>query len=98
MNHRIQTFTSIGEFLSAFGKSGYGDGKLKNPVDVAVYVDLNNISDPGNYKIDKYTSDGIFLKSFDYNFGGSNVRPGGLTVDPNGDIYFVDAVKYRVVK
>jgi len=97
-NHRIQTFTSDGEFLSSFGKSGFGDGKLKNPVDVAVYGDFIYVSDPGNYKIEKYTSDGIFLKSFDYNFAGANVRPGGLIADPNGDIYFVDAVKYRVVK
>jgi len=98
MNHRIQTFTSDGEFLSSFGKSGYGDGKLKNPVDVAVYGDFIYVSDPGGYKIEKYSSDGTFLKSFDYNFGGSQVRPGGLIADPNGDIYFVDAVKYRVVK
>jgi len=98
MNHRIQTFTSDGEFLSSFGKSGFGDGKLKNPVDVAVYGDFIYVSDPGNYKIEKYTSDGIFLKSFDYNFAGANVRPGGLIADSNGIIYFVDAVKYRVVK
>ena len=98
MNHRIQIFTSDGEFLSSFGNYGPADGKLKNPVDVAVYGDLIYVSDPGNYKIEKYTSDGTFLKSFDYNFAGSQVRPGGLIADPNGDIYFVDAVKYRVVK
>ncbi len=97
-NHRIQQFTSDGEFLSSFGKYGYGDGKLKIPVDVAIYGDFIYVSDPGGYKIEKYTSDGIFLKSFDYNFGGFSVRPGGLTVDPNGNIYFVDAAKYRVVK
>ena len=97
-NHRIQQFTSDGEFLSSFGKFGYGDGKLRIPVDVAVYGDFIYVSDLGGYKIEKYTSDGIFIKSFDYNFGGFSVRPGGLTVDPNGNIYFVDAAKYRVVK
>jgi len=97
-NHRIQQFTTDGEFLSSFGKSGFGDGKLKNPVDVTVHGDFIYVSDPGNYKIEKYSSDGIVLESFDYKFGGFPVRPGGLTVDPNGDIYFVDASKYRVIK
>jgi len=97
-NHRIQQFTTDGEFLSSFGKYGLGDGKLKTPVDVAVYGDFIYVSDPGNYKIEKYSSDGIVLESFDYKFGGFPVRPGGLTVDPNGDIYFVDAAKYRVIK
>jgi len=97
-NHRIQQFTTDGEFLSSFGKYGFGDGKLKTPVDVAIYGDFIYVSDPGNYKIEKYSSDGIVLESFDYRFGGFPVRPGGLTVDPNGDIYFVDASKYRVIK
>ena len=62
MNHRIQTFTSDGEFLSSFGNYGFGDGNLKIPVDVAVYGDFIYVSDPGNYKIEKYTSDGTFPK------------------------------------
>jgi 4-hydroxy-3-methylbut-2-enyl diphosphate reductase IspH len=97
-NFRIQIFTSDGEFLSSFGAYGIADGRLKIPVDVAVYGDFIYVSDPGNYKIEKYASDGTYLKSFDYRFGGSAVRPGGLTSDPDGNIYFVDAVQYRVVK
>ncbi len=50
-----------------------------------------------NYKIAKYTPDGIFLKSFEY-AGGSGIKPGGLIADPNGNIYFVDAFNYRVIK
>ena len=97
-NYRIQTFTSDGEFLSSFGKYGNSDGKLKVPVDVAVYGDFIYVSDPGNNKIEKYALDGTFLKSFDYRFGGSGIKPGGLIASPDGNIYFVDTVKYRVVK
>ena len=97
-NHRIQTFTSDGEFLSSFGAYGSNDGKLKIPVDVAISEDFIYISDPGNYKIGKYALDGTFLKDFDYRFGGHAARPGGLAVDPDGHLYFVDAANYRVVK
>ena len=97
-NYRIQIFTSDGEFLSSFGTYGTINGKLKIPVDVAVYGDFIYVSDPGNKKIEKYALDGTYLQSFDYRFGGHAVRPGGLTTDPDGNVYFVDSVKYRVVK
>ena len=97
-NHRIQQFTSDGEFLLSFGKYGPGDGHLKTPIDVAVYGDFIYVSDPGNEKIEKYTLDGTFLKTIDYRFAGHAPRPGGLTADPDGNIYFVDAAHYRVIK
>ena len=37
-NHRIQTFTSDGEFLSSFGDSGFGDCKLKITLDVTAVM------------------------------------------------------------
>ena len=97
-NHRIQKFTSDGEFLLSFGEYGFGDGKLKVPVDVVAYDNFVYVSDPGNFKIEKYTLDGIYVHSFDYRFGGSLAKPVGLTADPDGNIYFIDASGYRIIK
>jgi len=97
-NYKIKTFTSDGEFLASFGIYGSTDGKLKIPVDIAVYGDFIYVSDHGNHKIEKYSLDGTYLESFDYRFGGYSIRPGGLTVDLDGNVYFVDSTMYRVVK
>jgi len=97
-NHRIQQFTTDGEFLSSFGIFGPGDGRLRTPIDVALGENYVYVSDPGNSKIEKYTYEGISVGSFDYNFGGSPTQPYGLTVDPDGNIYFTDLYKHRIVK
>jgi len=97
-NHRIQQFTTDGEFLSSFGIFGPGDGKLRTPVDVALGENYVYVSDPGNSKIEKYTYEGISVASFDYNFGGYPIRPNGLTVDPDGNVYLTDSYKQRIVK
>ena len=97
-NHRIQQFTTDGEFLSSFGIFGPGDGRLRTPVDVALGENYIYVSDPGNSKIEKYTYEGISVASFDYNFGGSPTQPYGLTVDTDGNIYFTDLYKHRIVK
>ena len=97
-NHRIQQFTTDGEFLSSFGIFGLGDGKLRTPVDVALGENYIYVSDPGNYKIEKYNYEGISVASFDYRFGGFSIQPNGLTVDRDGNIYLADSNKHRIVK
>ena len=97
-NHRIQQFTTDGEFLSSFGIFGPGDGRLRAPVDVALGENYIYVSDPANWKIEKYTYEEISVASFDYNFGGSPARPSGLAVDPDGNVYFTDSYKHRIVK
>jgi Ca2+-binding RTX toxin-like protein len=84
--------------LSSFGIFGPGDGRLRTPVDVALGENYVYVADPGNYKIEKYTFEGISVASFDYNFGGYSVRPNGLIVDPDGNIYFTDSYKHRIIK
>ena len=51
-NHRIQKFTSEGEFLVAFGEEGTGEGQLDRPTDMAVDDDGNvYVVDFGNHRV-----------------------------------------------
>ena len=59
-NHRIQKFTTDGEFLLSFGSYGSTDEGLRKPADVTVYENIVYVSDPRNYQLVKFTSDGIF--------------------------------------
>ena len=77
---------------------GATDGFLKTPVDIAINENFIYVSDPAGQKIEKYTTDGISLKSFDYNLAGRAIMPGGLVVDPDGNIYLVDSGNHRIVK
>ncbi len=56
------------------------------------------VADPGNYKVEKYNDEGTFVKSFDYNFGGYPIRPGGLATDPDGNIYITDSLSQRIIQ
>ncbi len=97
-NHRIQKFSPDGEFLSSFGKYGFSQGSLNTPVDVALSENFIYVSDPGSQKIEKYTYDGLFVKSYDNNFAGYSITPSGLVIDPDENIYFVDASHFRILK
>ena len=60
-NDRIQKFTSDGEFISAFGKSGYGEGEFNRPSSVVVDSNGNIIvADWGNERIQILNPDGSF--------------------------------------
>ena len=53
-NHRIQKFTSKGQFLVAFGERGDGPGEFERPTDVAVDTEGNlYVVDFGNNRIQK---------------------------------------------
>ncbi len=53
-NHRIQKFSSRGQFLVAFGEKGDGTGQFELPTDVAVDVEGNlYVVDFGNNRIQK---------------------------------------------
>ena len=89
-------FLSIPKYL--LGIFGMTDGKLKTPIQLAIHEDLVYVADPGNLKIEKYTDEGVYLKTFDQRFGGSHIQPNGIVIDSDGDIYVTDLLKHRIVK
>jgi len=94
-HHQIQVLDKAsGEILFSFGKAGSGDEELFQPTSLALGPDQSlYISDTGNFRIQKYSLDGTFIRSYG-SIGdavGSFARPKGIAVDREGRIYIVDA-------
>ena len=94
-NHRIQTFTSEGQFLSQFGTEQLSKS-------VGIIIDDNNlmyITEWGNHCISIFTTDGQFVCSFGGQ--GSSVgqfkSPYGITFDREGYLYVCDYCNNRLV-
>ena len=69
-NHRIQKFTSEGTFITKWGSNGSGDGEFSFPLGIAVDAEGNvyvsDTTDPPtrNNRIQKFSSDGTFIKKW----------------------------------
>ena len=54
-NHRIQVFTSSGEYITQWGSYGKGSGQFYSPWGVAVDASGNvYVADAGNHRIQKF--------------------------------------------
>jgi tripartite motif-containing protein 71 len=99
-NHRMQKFTLDGVFVLKWGSEGQGDGKFYYPRGVA--VDKNHdvyVVDGAEY-IQKFTSNGNFLDSYDSGLSGSEPGqfnyPMDLAVNDGGKIYVADSGNNRI--
>lgn len=65
-NHRIQAFSSKGQFMFTFGTRGTGDGQFKNPTGVAVHKTTGDIviCDRLNNRVQIFDAEGKFLRKF----------------------------------
>ena len=109
-NQRVQKFTSTGAFIRQWGGEGAGDGQFSDPTAIATDAAGNvYVSDPGspvpgfpgNNRIQKFTSDGVFITKFGGTFGegdGEFRIPYGVTTDPAGNVYVVDNRNHRIQK
>ena len=99
--HRIVVLDkSSGNELTSFGSPGSGDENLFQPTNIAMGPDKHlYISDTGNFRVQEYTLDGQFVKTYGAGVGtapGNFARPKGVVVDRNGRVYVVDAAYERV--
>ncbi|CAG0915817.1 unnamed protein product [Notodromas monacha] len=98
-NHRVQTFSESGHFLSEFGAYGNGEAEFDCLAGVAVNrIGQLIISDRYNHRVQVFDPCGRFLRSFGAQ-GSADGRfnyPWGVTTDALGFIYVCDKENHRI--
>ncbi len=94
-NHRLVVLDKdSGEQLYTIGSVGSKEGELFYPTNLALGPEGHiYVSETGNFRVQKFTQDGKFVKSFGkVGTGlGQFARPKGVAVDHDGNIHVVDA-------
>lgn len=98
-NHEVKIFNQKGKFLSKFNKAG-PEGVLESPVGVAVSDDKIYVSDIAKNQLYEFDADGDFQQALitpEIKGQLIGVKPCGVTVGQNGNIYLTDILNHRVV-
>ncbi|MDW7990827.1 MAG: TIGR03663 family protein [Anaerolineae bacterium] len=102
--HRVQKFSSEGEFIAQWGfSSNYGTdlrpGAFYGPRGIVVAPDGTvYVTDTGNKRVQVFTGDGAYLRMW----GSAGTSPGqlnepvGIALGPDGNLYIADTWNYRV--
>jgi ABC-type Fe3+ transport system permease subunit/DNA-binding beta-propeller fold protein YncE len=100
-NHRIQVFSSDGQFIREYGEAGTGKGELSYPYDVAVDAAGNQfVCEFGNSRIQVFDAHGQSVEII----GGPGALPGrfanpwAVALDSRGNLYVADSQNHRVQK
>ena len=100
-NHRVQKFTSEGEFVTTWGSFGQAETPTSfwGPRDVAVDGEGNVlVTDTGNKRVVIFDGDGNYIGQFgEAGFGqGEFDEPVGLAINEQGRLYVADTWNQRV--
>jgi len=88
-------------FITEWGSKGSEDGKFILPYKIAIDVTGNvYITDPQNYCIQKFNSEGNFITRWGAKGSGNGQfeRIVGVAVDTNGNVYITDRQNYCIQK
>ncbi|XP_020603836.1 E3 ubiquitin-protein ligase TRIM71-like [Orbicella faveolata] len=93
-NHRVQLYTSDGNYLRSFGRQGSKEGQFNKPTGIA--FDKNGhilVADSGNHRIQIFSGLGEYLDTFGKqgNLNQQLCNPHGLSIDSDGNIIVADS-------
>jgi DNA-binding beta-propeller fold protein YncE len=98
--HDIKVFDSGGRLVRVIGRHGEGDGEFNFPTHLAFARGQLYVTDTMNSRIQVFSRDGIELR---LKFGlrglyvGNLVRPKGVAVDSEGNIYVIESYYDRLL-
>jgi hypothetical protein len=93
-NSRVQEFRADGEFLSAFGSVGIGEGKFfDGPLGIAIDGSGNIFETEGTGTIQEFDPSGRFLRKWDQT-GVDRL----IALDHQGNIYVIGDKHHSLLK
>ena len=93
-NHRVQLYTSDGNYLRSFGRLGSKEGQFNKPTGLAFGKNGHIfVADSGNHRIQIFTGLGEYLDTFGTqgNLNHQLCNPHGLSIDSDGNIIVADS-------
>ena len=96
-NKEVIIFDKDLKLIRTFGQ-GSGDGKLRNPIGVAVGLRVIAVSEWDDHVVKKYSLQGDYQSKFGCHGSGDGqfINPQGLCFNSKGLLYVVDYSNYRV--
>ncbi len=96
-NKRVQKFTSQGDYITEWGKSGKASGEFHYPSGIAVYNGYVFVADRDLNRVQKFTTNGEFISEWGEKgiYEGQFSFPNGIVVN-NGIVYVVDTGNQRI--